>query len=231
MPTSNYGKTGSKKLYEKIAGVDRSTMRGNPIILCLDSGKLAMRRLREFQDKQYAEMRFIIESLSLPQNAKFLDFGCGEGIFLEMMAEKFDFRFVGFDYAFNRSRVAKDSLPLNKNRIEIILNADGQFLPFKNESFDIIISVHVLEQMESSAIEALKEMGRVAKHYIVLMEPSDYFANWSQKLHQVGNGYIRNLDKKILVLTNYRMIDHHLLNLIGNPLNPTAVIVLKRLHA
>ena len=100
----------------------------------------------------------IRKSLGLPENAKFLDCGCGVG-FLCFEAINDGFRAYGFDI--DKERIEKFSDLKSKYRDTDIV-ASVQNIPFSNDCFDIAYSSHVLEHVPDQE-QALNEIWRVLK--------------------------------------------------------------------
>jgi len=58
-------------------------------------------------------------------------------------------------------------------------------LPFADESFDVVFTILALEQMEEIQHEALSELSRVCKKYLVMVEPFREWNNESTNRHRV----------------------------------------------
>ena len=106
---------------------------------------------------------------------KILDVGCGTGV-LDLASAMNGHIVFSTDLSQDRLRILKTTL----NKVPEILKlhltlADGFKLPFKDQSFDVIISSHVLEHL-SNPKEFLDEMSRVVADdgYIYMFTPSDY---------------------------------------------------------
>jgi ubiquinone/menaquinone biosynthesis C-methylase UbiE len=91
-----------------------------------------------------------------------LDVGCGPGI------SSFDIRqasrIIGFDINWNAVKAA------SKNDKKV-LQADAEFLPFRNDTFDTVVISGVLHHIPKHARPIFNEIARVAKRYIVMYEP------------------------------------------------------------
>lgn len=62
-------------------------------------------------------------------------------------------------------------------------------LPLPDNSADVVVTILALEQMERIREQALREVARVARRYVIMIEP---FAEWNVAPRQ--RGYIRQLD-------------------------------------
>jgi SAM-dependent methyltransferase len=62
-------------------------------------------------------------------------------------------------------------------------------LPFGDASMDVAVTVLALEQMERIRDRALRELARIARRYVVMIEP---FADWNADGHRLA--YIRRHD-------------------------------------
>lgn len=113
-----------------------------------------------------------------------LDVGCGEG-FVLMRLRKSDIGkdLVGVDYSKTAIDIGKKLHPsLN------LKQGDIYKLPFKDNTFDLVICCEVLEHLEDPE-KALKELTRVSKKHVILSVPneplfmmSNFFRgkNWSR---------------------------------------------------
>ncbi len=83
-----------------------------------------------------------------------LENGCGVGMYVEHLT-RFDGKLFGLEYDFERAAEAGSRSPN-------ILNAAGEFLPYRDSTFDLILSHEVLEHVQDDRL-AIREMVRVLK--------------------------------------------------------------------
>lgn len=100
-----------------------------------------------------------------------LDVGAGEGFSLSKLQEEgIGKRLEGIEYMDEAIELGKKQYPDIK-----IKKGDIYKLPYKNNSFDIIICTEVLEHLDRPD-EALNELKRVSKKYLLLSVPNEpYF--------------------------------------------------------
>lgn len=97
-----------------------------------------------------------------------LDVGAGEGFILEMFRKNhIGKKLEGIEYMDEALAFAKKLHPHVK-----IKKGNIYELPYKDNSFDIIICTEVLEHLEEPA-KALEELKRVTKHYVILSVPNE----------------------------------------------------------
>ena len=99
-----------------------------------------------------------------------LDVGAGEGFTLNKLKENnLGKKIEGIEYT-------KEAIDLGKKMFPEINIKQGTIydLPYKNNSFDLIISTEVLEHLDDPA-EAVKEIIRVSKKYLLLTVPNEPF--------------------------------------------------------
>lgn len=155
-------------------------------------------------------------------------FECGCGNILniqELKKSHGDKKFVGIDIAHNRLRLGLEQLKLDNSTDVSVLNADAFHLPFKDKRFDIAFTVHCLEQIGKEAKGVLKELERVTKRKLILIEPIYEYGNTVQKLYLLKKDYLRGLLKTLKSLQyKYQMakLDTH-----SNPFNPSGLIIIK----
>lgn len=99
-----------------------------------------------------------------------LDVGAGEGFTLQMLADhQIGKKREGIEYADEAIAFGKELHP-----DVVIKKGDIYALPYKDNSFDVIICSEVLEHLEDPA-KALAELRRVTKKYVVLSVPNEPF--------------------------------------------------------
>jgi SAM-dependent methyltransferase len=119
-----------------------------------------------------------------------LEVGCGNGINLILLAGRFpEIKFTGVELTEAGQRAARElqkqselpaalrdyaPLPLADTtafrRVDF-LQGNATNLPFEDGSFDLVITVLALEQMERVRAQALREIARVAGRYTLMIEP------------------------------------------------------------
>jgi ubiquinone/menaquinone biosynthesis C-methylase UbiE len=126
--------------------------------------KLELRRrydsTAKIYDERYAGIqrkKYEVVKKYLPKSAeRILDLGCGTGMFLEELAERGGL-VVGVDSSARMLGIAR------KRAGEVsLVCADADHLPFKDGSFDVVVSITLLQNMPKPE-ETMKEMGRVLK--------------------------------------------------------------------
>lgn len=113
-----------------------------------------------------------------------LDVGCGEGFTLNRLKEHgIGKKLEGLEYS-------KDAILLGKKTYPDIKITQGSIyeLPYKANSFDLVLCTEVLEHLEEPE-KALQELVRVSKKYLVISVPNEPFfmlaqlvrgKNWSR---------------------------------------------------
>ncbi len=97
-----------------------------------------------------------------------LDVGAGEGFTLARLhLEKIGKRLEGIEYS-------KEAIKLGKKLHPEFLIKHGNIyqLPYKNNSFDLVISTEVLEHLDSPR-KGLQELIRVSKKYVLVSVPNE----------------------------------------------------------
>jgi len=92
-----------------------------------------------------------------------LDLGCGNGIFTQRLTAE-GAAVTGLDLSAHL---------LNQNSHESLTCGDAALLPFADATFDLVFEANLLHHViDVNAV--LKEMQRVSRKYIVLLEPNRY---------------------------------------------------------
>lgn len=108
---------------------------------------------------QERRLKLILEAANERLSGTLLENGCGVGMYIKHLAP-YSGKIIGLEYDFPRARKA---LEISNN----ILGAAGEYLPFPDNSFDIILSHEVIEHVQddrlavSEMVRALKKGGRI----------------------------------------------------------------------
>jgi SAM-dependent methyltransferase len=159
-----------------------------------------------------------------------LEVGIGEGTtlgllnyFLEEKPEKS----YGFDISWSRIKYARKFMKeLNVHDVELF-TGDLFTYPLKDNSIDIVYTSHSIEPNGGREEEALKELYRITKDYLILLEPSYDFADEKGKERMQEHGYVTKLYSTAKEL-GYKVVEHRLFDVSVNPLNPTGLIVIQK---
>ena len=106
------------------------------------------------------ETECVFSLLSLPENSKILDVGCGTGNFSIKLAKK-NFKIVGIDISKKMLNIARKKSKQQSLNIEFI-EMDAHKLDFENEYFDGVISIVSFEFFKDPQ-KVMEEIFRVVK--------------------------------------------------------------------
>jgi len=105
----------------------------------------------------------VVELANIRQGSRVLDIGCGTGYTTEAVLKRLELgEVIGIDLTPQQLRKAARKLKPEKVRLSLF-RGDADNLPFKDETFDAVISVGALEYFPNPK-GALQEMARVVKH-------------------------------------------------------------------
>jgi len=154
----------------------------------------------------------LIRALDLLKPKTVLEVGCGNGINLLLLAGRFpETQFTGIDLtqegpaAAQRIQQQNDLLPLHLQTFAPLSlqdpsafkrvtfqTGDASALPFAPNSFDLVITVLSLEQMERIRAQALNEIARVSAGHAFMIEPfHEANATGIARRYVVARDYLR----------------------------------------
>jgi 2-polyprenyl-3-methyl-5-hydroxy-6-metoxy-1,4-benzoquinol methylase len=128
--------------------------------------------------------RHLVNLISSKKVDSILDVGCGEGFTLNRLKEK------GIGKNLEGLEYSKEAIALGKKTYPDIKITRGSIyeLPYADNSFDLVLCTEVLEHLDKPR-DALKELIRVSKKYLVISVPNEPFfmlaqlvrgKNWSR---------------------------------------------------
>jgi len=114
------------------------------------------------QDFLSAIWRSIRNNIPLDKNTSVLDIGCGRGYFLKYLKENNVDKIIGID----------PCTQLIDNKVfSDIYSGCFEDNSFTNNEFDIVFTCHTLHHLkEKYPVEAVREMLRIAKKYVAIIE-------------------------------------------------------------
>ncbi len=108
------------------------------------------------------------------------------------------------------------------------VQADATAIPFPDNSFDLVVSSHALEQMPVIYENAISEMVRVSRKHVVLFEPFYQRAPFIEKVRIRTIDYVRGIDPFVRTLPGVRVHPPFLCRNHGHPFNRTGVFHLEK---
>ena len=131
--------------------------------------------VRVFELKRFKKIK---DLLQLSNDDDFLDIGCGSGFLLNQVICK---RGVGADISDLMVKTARENCKHNGKKF--VVQSDAENLPFKNSSFDKIVSTEVIEHIPHP-IALLEEIERISRNdtVIVITIPNEKRINWIKNI-------------------------------------------------
>lgn len=133
----------------------------------------------------------------------------------------------GFDLSWSRISMARKWLGDHGIDDARLCTGDLMQMPFADNSVDVVYTSHSIEPNGGHEEPILRELYRVAKHYLVLLEPGYELASDEAKQRMESHGYCRNLPGFCESL-GYEVVTNELFPLTANPLNPTALTIVRK---
>lgn len=132
---------------------------------------------------------------------------------------------MGFDISWSRCRYARDNAE-KADRAARIFVANLFEVPLADNSVDIVYTSHSLEPNGGREAAALRELCRVARRYVVLLEPDYAAASDEGKARMESHGYVRELGRHAREL-GYDVVEEQPFEININPLNPTGLTIIR----
>ncbi len=107
-----------------------------------------------WREGQQRRLEMILRAAGERVRGHVLENGCGVGMYAERLAQPGG-KVIGLEYDFARCLTAS-------TRLERVINAAGEDLPFPEATFDLVLSHEVIEHVRDDA-QAVREMVRVLR--------------------------------------------------------------------
>lgn len=114
------------------------------------------------RNKLQDHVAYIDDSYAFSKHTVYLEIGCGPSYIGEYLMKKYDCTFIGVDFNYEVLEVLKKYLDQKGFKKYILVHADINSLPLKNQSVDYIYGGGVIEHFRDTS-HILRELYRVLK--------------------------------------------------------------------
>lgn len=133
----------------------------------------------------------------------------------------------GFDISWSRIKVGNNFLAEEGVGKCNLFVGDLLNIPIADNAIDVVYTSHSIEPNSGMEKTILQELYRITRKYLVLFEPGYELASKEAQLRMEKLRYVRGLREAAEQL-GYNVLKHELLKHSSNPLNPTAVLLIKK---
>lgn len=165
----------------------------------------------------------------ITSQSSILEVGCGEATTLAGVLKHLNNkpgRALGFDISWSRCAHGLTWLAENAASADLFV-ADIFEIPLEDSSVDVVYTSHSLEPNGGREEAAIKELMRIARRAVVLVEPLYELADAEAQARMRAHGYIRGLRETAenlgATVKDYRLLDYS-----SNPLNPSGLVHIEK---
>ncbi len=133
----------------------------------------------------------------------------------------------GLDISWSRLKWGHAFLNENNKKNVNLFVANLFEIPLPDNSVDVVYTSHSLEPNGGKEEDALKELYRIARKYVVLFEPAYELASPEAQERMLKHGYVTKLYESAKKL-KFNILEYRLLEYTKNILNPTGIILIKK---
>ncbi|MBI1220643.1 MAG: methyltransferase domain-containing protein [Rhodobacteraceae bacterium] len=162
------------------------------------------------------------------QRLRVLEVGAGNCINLMLLNEAFGdkIELVGIDISPKRLEVSRETWGAKLDGVDLHVDSATELATCADRSFDVVFSMHCLEQVPYDAGSAVRAISRVCRGRIVFVEPVFEFGNTAQKIYAITGDQLRTLLPEI-AKAGLRVVESYPLDILAHPLNKTGVVVVE----
>lgn len=216
--------------FKKNENVEKNSFHAIQIAYDLQAGSYikSVKENKEFNFNYTAALAKVISKLN---GKSILEAGVGEATTLanviSKLEDKEEIESYGFDVSWSRVKYAQEYCQHLGLRGANLFVGDLFNTPLLPNSIDIVYTSHSIEPNGGREKEALQELYSITRKYLVLLEPSYELANEEGRKRMERLGYVKGIEKTAKDL-GYEVIEHRLFDYCINPLNPTAITIIKK---
>lgn len=181
--------------------------------------------------KQLIELLRVLNSELEPCNS-ILEAGIGDGTSFMNVLNGLEYKpkqALGFDLSWSRVKIAKDFVQgevVNSETTSLFVGNMFE-IPLADNSIDLVYTIHAVEPNGGKEKEAISELLRVAKKYLVMVEPYYEGASSEARKQMDRKGYIKGIQKTVEQLGYTFKLNIPLIHDL-NPMNPCHIFVIEK---
>ena len=134
--------------------------------------------------------------------------------------------FHGFDISWSRVAKGRDWLASHGLGASLVV-ASIFNAPYLDDSFDIVYTSHSIEPNGGNEVPLLQELYRIARRYLVLVEPGFEFADEQAQKRMERLGYVQNV-KQTAESLGMHVVKHQPFDVMINASNPSAITIIEK---
>lgn len=192
-----------------------------------------MMKVKEKAEKREELTKEIADTINyymIPQSI--LEPGVGEATTLSGVLKKVNKNINAYAFDISWSRVAYSRLWLADAGVPLperikLFTASMLNIPLPTSSIDVVYTAHAIEPNAGYEAAIIQELHRVARHYLILVEPAYELASAEARKRMVEHKYCKGLAGKANHL-GYNVIKHELCQSIENEMNPPAMTIIEK---
>ena len=223
--------------YNARAGLDANSPEAIEIAYDLQAGQYIRNHASEpGYYNAYTDEQAALLNTHFPDCESLLDAGCGELTNTALLFGKLDAvpGLFAFDLSWSRVHVGLDHFraTVDADCVRRTQAFVGEIsgIPLPDNSIDVVMTSHALEPNHGREAELLGELLRVSRRGLLLFEPSYELGDDAQRANMERHGYVRGLAGHCEQL-GADVVEQHFTDVNYNPLNRTAVTVVRKSQA
>jgi ubiquinone/menaquinone biosynthesis C-methylase UbiE len=165
----------------------------------------------------------------ITEQSSILEVGCGEATTLAGVLKRLNNtprHALGFDISWSRCTEGLGWLSEHNAQARLFV-ADLFNIPLEDASIDVVYTSHSIEPNGGREEDAIRELMRIARRAVVLIEPIFELANAEAQARMHSHGYVRGL-KETAERLGSKISEYRLLAYSANTLNPSGLVLIEK---